>query len=204
MADYGATLKTGMDEPHRLFQMKVCILEVISVDFKDVNGLVINQHEKPPELTFQILRRFNRQGGTVLCIGGGCGGGAIGMIGMIPGAQTNLIILEPDKRQFKHLVQRVQRLTTPATGNIDITWLAGRVDFDIDQDLTYQATTCIGCGLVIAAGDSVDICSGCQQKVHVESPNPDKPCHLPKAVGSSLIFCGEHCRGEYASNHANC
>ena len=28
MADYGATLKTGMDEPHRLFQMKVCILKL--------------------------------------------------------------------------------------------------------------------------------------------------------------------------------
>jgi hypothetical protein len=28
MADYGATLKAGMDEPHRLFQMKVCILKL--------------------------------------------------------------------------------------------------------------------------------------------------------------------------------
>jgi hypothetical protein len=120
---------------------------------------------------------------------------------MIPGAQSNFIILEPDKVQFRHLVERINRLITPSQTSTDVGWLNGRVDFNLDQDLTPQHETCPPCGEVIGPGDAVEICNNCEIHVHTEHPTRDRPCHLPKDEGSTLIFCSETCKSEHAENH---
>ena len=161
--------------------------------YKDVEGKVVNQHEKPPELTFQLMRRFSRLGTTVLCIGGGCGGG---VIGMIPGPHTNLIILEPDGEQFSHLVHRIRRLASPSVCNIDMVWLDERVNFGPNQDLPDIKKLCITCGLEVENGALVDVCHQCGCPVHLEPPANLDPCHLSKTEEDPHLFCSDHCQAK--------
>jgi hypothetical protein len=103
---------------------------------KDKEKKIVNQHEKPPELFFQIHRRLGERNSTVVIIGAGSGGD---VIGAIPCKQTIIIALEPDRNQFPELVRRISNLYTPHDTNPDIAWLNGRVNFnnvdEVEEDM---------------------------------------------------------------------
>jgi len=83
------------------------MVEVRSVTkrLRNEQGNIVNQHENPPGLLAAFVDRFGNQGCTILVIGGGAGGDAIGALTQIG---TTVICLEPDKAQFPHLVARVK------------------------------------------------------------------------------------------------
>ena len=83
------------------------MVEVRSVTkrLRNVQGQVVNQHENPPGLLAAFVDRFGNQGCTILVIGGGAGGDAIGALTQVG---ATVICLEPDKAQFPHLVARVK------------------------------------------------------------------------------------------------
>ena len=83
------------------------MVEVRSVTkrLRNVQGQVVNQHENPPGLMAAFVDRFGNQGCTILVIGGGAGGDAIGALTQVG---ATVICLEPDKAQFPHLAARVK------------------------------------------------------------------------------------------------
>jgi hypothetical protein len=66
----------------------------------------VNQHENPPGVLAAFVDRFGNQGCTILVIGAGAGGDAIGALTQVG---ATVICLEPDKAQFPHLVARVKQ-----------------------------------------------------------------------------------------------
>ena len=115
-------------------------IDGVTTRAKDTNGKVVNQHEKPPELLFQLNRRFGIRGSTVVIIGAGCGGD---VVGAIPGPQQCTIALEPDPDQFKCLVRRITNLASPSKNNKDIKWIDGRANFDVQQEFDVVEASCL-------------------------------------------------------------
>lgn len=155
---------------------------------------VVNQHEKPPELFYQINRRIGQRNSTVVLIGVGSGGD---LIGAIPCLQSTIIALEPDKAQFPELVRRINTLYMPEVGNRDIEWLNGRVKFDNVEEVEEETVSCVSCNNPIKEDEEVALCSMCNEKVHLKQNGREFPCCLPKSSADDPTWCGEACKEDY-------
>jgi hypothetical protein len=167
---------------------------------KNQDKKIVNQHEKPPELFFQIHRRLGERNSTVLIIGAGSGGD---VIGAIPCKQTIIIALEPDRNQFPHLVSRISNLYTPHNNNSDISWLNGRVDFNKVEAVEEDIPKCVGCDAKIVLGDAIALCLGCKERVHLKRDGRQFDCIIPKQSADEDTFCGDYCKQEYLKTQAD-
>ena len=184
--------RTSFSEP--LATSQHLTIDAVTTRSKDTNGKVVNQHEKPPELLYQLNRRFGIRGSTVLIIGAGCGGD---VVGAIPGPQQCTIALEPDPDQFKCLVRRITNLASPSKTNKDIKWIDGRVSFDVKQEFEVVPPSCLACGQVFEAGKKILFCAQCQGQLHGEVADGVEACAMAIKNHPDVFFCGEHCVEKY-------
>ena len=135
---------------------------------RSASGGVINQHENPPDLMWEFTRRWGNHGCTLLIIGGGTGSDGIGALKQ---SGVNLIIIEPDEKQYQYMVQRYQ-MAASGKGP-DATYLGAEVigdhgiyigkadqpsgseegDEDNDGKATEIVVKCFACALPVTDGD---------------------------------------------------
>lgn len=185
------------------------MVEVRSVTkrLRNVQGQVVNQHENPPGLLAAFVDRFGNQGCTILVIGGGAGGDAIGALTQVG---ATVICLEPDKAQFPHLVARV-KLARNGQGK-DALFLgklivgergvfAGRKKVagsqgqpgdesdgnDSQQEVNIEDVECMVCAQTAVNSDKgiedFQKCSNCAQWVH----------HLCLSEKDGVVGCSARC-----------
>jgi len=162
----------------------------VTTRLKNRRGQVVNQHEKPPELFWQMHRRFGRANSSVLIIGAGAGGD---VLGAIPGSQTTIIALEPDAVQFGHLTRRICKLASPSPHCKDTAWLDGRVNFDVEQDFKEIELSCLACGGAFQSDEKAGFCVECGTEFHADQGDRTETCFEIDEKFDGLFFCNAQC-----------
>ena len=172
----------------------------VSSRFLDENGESVNQHEKPPQLLFEFLRRFSQPATNVLIIGAGSGGN---VVGALKSECSSIIALEPDAEQYKNLVRRMRLLQAADKKNRDFVWLCPEYEIIADDpqqvDLTSDETNCLVCGKEFADGAGKDACAQCSNLVHSSSSSTGPSCNK---VYESINFCSDECIEEFMKANA--
>jgi hypothetical protein len=163
--------------------------------FVDEVGTTVNQHEKPPQLLYEFLRRFSQVATNVLIIGAGSGGD---VVGALKSQCSSIVALEPDAKQYKNLVRRLRLLQAAGNKNRDFVWLCPEFEIIADDpnqvDLTSDDPNCLVCGKGFEDGAGRDACAQCSNPIHVSSSSTDPACNQ---AYESMNFCSTDCIEDY-------
>ena len=165
----------------------------VSKRLTDSNDEVVNQHEKPPQLLFSFTQRYHQRGTNILVIGGGCGGD---VIGAIKSDAQDVIVVEPDEYQFKHMVRRVETLLGGDSKNRDLAFLG--ITFPIvakstattEAEQEVESIQCVACGGDIQ-GATFDKCVTCNAVFC--TPKDVDQTEVCFVLGGGVRYCSPTC-----------